>query len=165
MDLLRNLDGLDTRFAAGTASEDDVHSAYSRVVPAVPRETLADGIAHAFRSDRTPPFQNMVSNLYGQSDPNQKAGLLNQILGALGPNAANILESTGLAGLLRGSRVTPQDAQQVSPQTVQVLAGEAEKRDPTIVDRAAGFYAEHPTLVKALGVGALALLMSRMSRR
>ena len=165
MDVIRNLGGLDDLLAAGTASEADVHSAYSQVVPAVPKETLADGIAHAFRSDRTPPFEHMVSNLYGESDPNQKAGLLNQILGALGPNAASILESTGLAGLLSGSGVTPQVAQQVPPEKIKVLAGEAEKRDPTIVDRAAGFYAEHPTLVKAIGVGALALLMSRISKR
>jgi hypothetical protein len=32
------------------------------------------------------------------------------------------------------------------------------------VDQAAAF-AQHPTLVKAIGVGALALLLSKMSRR
>ena len=33
------------------------------------------------------------------------------------------------------------------------------------IDQAANFYAQHPTLVKSIGAGALALLMSRMSRR
>jgi hypothetical protein len=31
------------------------------------------------------------------------------------------------------------------------------------MDRAASFYAQHPTLVKTIGAGALALLMSRLS--
>jgi hypothetical protein len=61
--------------------------------------------------------------------------------------------------------VTPQQAQQVSPQDVQVLAQKAATKNPTIVDQAASFYAQHPTLVKSIGAGALALLMSRMSRR
>jgi hypothetical protein len=59
--------------------------------------------------------------------------------------------------------VTPQEAQQVPPETVQVLAQQATKTDPSIVDTAAGFYAQHPTLVKAVGASALALLMSKIS--
>ena len=46
---------------------------------------LAEGLAHAFKSDQTPPFEQMVSGLFGQSNPDQKAGLLNQLLAALGP--------------------------------------------------------------------------------
>jgi hypothetical protein len=46
---------------------------------------------------------------------------------------------------------------------VQVLAQQAAGKNPTIMDQAAGFYAKHPTLVKAIGVGALALLMSKIS--
>jgi hypothetical protein len=60
--------------------------------------------------------------------------------------------------------VTPQQAQQVSPQQVQVLAQQAAKKNPSIVDQAASFYAQHPTLVKTIGAGALALLMSRISQ-
>jgi len=46
---------------------------------------------------------------------------------------------------------------------VQTMAYEAQKKDPTVVQRASEFYAQHPTLVKAIGVGALALLVSRMT--
>ncbi len=46
---------------------------------------------------------------------------------------------------------------------MEVLAQQAARKDPSIVDKAAGFYAQHPTLVKAIGAGALALLMSRVS--
>jgi len=170
MSLLDELGGLLNQYSAGNATSDDVHSAYDRVAHTVPQSTLADGISHAFRSDQTPAFEQMVGNLYGQSNPDQKAGLLNQILSALGPNAAQMLGGSGaLAGigslLSGGGSVTPQQAQQIPAQQVEVLAQQAAKKDPTIMDQAAGFYAQHPTLVKAIGAGALALLMSRMSRR
>ena len=169
MGLLDDLGGLVNQFAAGKVSSDDVHSTYDQVAQTAPRTALADGISHAFKSDQTPPFEQMVSNLFNQSSPEQKAGLLNQILAALGPNAAQALAGAGgvagLSGLLAGGSVTPQQAQQVSPQAVQVLAQNAAKKDPTIMDQAASFYAQHPTLVKAIGAGALALLMSKMSRR
>ncbi len=146
-----------------------MHSAYDRVAYDVPQSALADGISHAFRSDQTPAFEQMVGSLFGQSNPDQKAGLLNQILAALGPNASQALAASGglgaLGGLLSGGNVTPQQAEQIPPQSVEVLAQQAAKKDPTIMDQAASFYAQHPTLVKAIGVGALALLLSKMSRR
>ena len=162
------LDDLLKQVTSGNAPAADVHAAYDQVAPAVPRGALADGLAHAFNSDKTPPFEQMVSRLFDQSNPDQKAGLLNQILGALGPGGvAQVLGTSGgrggLASMLSEGSVTPQQAQQVSPEAVQELAQQAAKTDPSIVDTAAGFYAQHPTLIKAIGAGALALLMSRIS--
>ncbi|HEY6050260.1 MAG TPA: hypothetical protein VIZ58_03365 [Thermoanaerobaculia bacterium] len=153
--------------AKGVASGGDLHANYDRVAKEVPTGTLAQGLSHAFNSDQTPPFENMVSGLFGQSNPEQKAGLLNQVLGALPPGTASqVLSSLGLgslAGAAASGSLTPQQAQQVPPEAVQTIAQQAAKKDPTIVDKAAGFYAQHPTLVKAIGAGALALLMSKIS--
>ena len=162
------LDDLLKQVTSGNAPAADVHAAYDQVAPAVPRGALADGLAHAFNSDQTPPFEEMVSRLFDQSNPDQKAGLLNQILGALGPGGvAQVLGTAGgpggLTSMLSKGSVTPQQAQQVSPEAVQELAQQAAKTDPSIVETAAGFYAQHPTLIKAIGAGALALLMSRIS--
>jgi hypothetical protein len=105
----------------------------------------------------------MLGTLFGKSDGTQRAGILNQLLGAVGPG---MLASGGLgslAGLLGGSRtVTPEQAEQVSPKAVQQLAEHAEKQNPSIVDRAGEFYAQHPTLVQALGVGSLTMIMSHL---
>ena len=60
--------------------------------------------------------------------------------------------------------MTPQQAQQISPDDVQGLAEHAQKQDPSIIDRASEFYAQHPTLVKGLGATALAMIMSRASQ-
>ena len=153
----------------GSLVNEDVHAAYDKVAHAVPQTTLAGGLSHAFQSDQTPPFEQMVANLFGQSNPDQKAGMLNQILATLGPGATQALAGSGglagLTGMLSGGQVTAQQAQQVPAQTVEVLAQQAAKKDPTIMDQAASFYAQHPTLVKAIGAGALALLLSKMSRR
>jgi len=167
MSFLENLSGMIDRYTRGHASDDDVHSAYDEVATAVPHGTLADGLGHAFKSDQTPPFEQMVSGLYGQSNPDQKAGLLNQLVAALGPNATQTLGSLGLGGLAGaavGQPVTPQQAEQVNPEAVQTIARQASTQDATIMDKAAGFYAQHPTLVKAIGAGALALLMSHISK-
>jgi len=164
MGVLESIGGL----IGGNASGADLHAEFDRTAREVPHSTLAESVAHAFNSDKTPPFQEMLSGLFGHSDPNQKAGVLNQLLAALGPGvAARVLGSAGVpagvAGALQGGAVTPQQAQQVPPEAVEVLAKEAAKKDPSIVDQAAGFYAQHPTLVKAIGVGALAMIMSKIS--
>ncbi len=166
------LDGIDDLLKQATSSnapEADVHAAYDRVAAVAPRGALADGLTHVFNSDQTPPFEQMVSGLFSKSNGDQKAGLLNQILGSLGPGAlAQVLGGAGglgsLAGNSSGGSVTPAQAQQVSPDEVQVLAQKAAGDDPSIVNRVAGFYAQHSTLVKAIGAGALALLMSRISQ-
>jgi len=172
MGLLDQLGQLANQFKTGQATDDEVHSTYDRVAPQLPQGDLSSGISHVFNSPETPPFEQMLSGLFNNSNPTQKAGLLNQILGALGPNAGQLLAQAGLGGLAASAaggggavQVTPQQAQQVSPQDVQVLAQKAATKNPTIVDQAANFYAQHPTLVKSIGAGALALLMSRMSRR
>jgi len=168
MGIMDNLGDLVQQFTSGKAKPDDVHAAYDQVATAVPQASLADGLAHAFRSDQTPPFEQMVSGLFERSNPDQKAGLLNQLLGSLGPRGVTqALGATGalggLAAALSSGNVTPQQADQVPPETVQVLAQQAAQKDPSIMDQAAAFYAQHSTLVKAIGAGALALLMSRIS--
>ncbi len=140
---------------------------FEQVAGAVPQGTLADGVAHALRSDQTPPLGQMVSSLFANADGTQKAGMLNHLLASIGPAAATTAAGGALAGVLaKGSNtVTPQQAQQISPTAVQQLADHAETADGSIVDKLGGFYAQHPTLVKSLGAGALALMMSRMSNR
>ena len=169
MGILDNLGDLLKQFRSGNAPEAEVQAAYDQVAQNVPKGALAEGLAHAFNSKETPPFEQMVSGLFSHSDPEQKAGLLNQILGALGPvgvsqalGAAGGL--SGPAGLLTGRNVTPQQAEQIPPDAVQVLAQHAAKQEPSIVDTLAGFYAQHETLVKAIGAGALALLMHKISK-
>lgn len=155
------------RDASAGAPPPNVEQDYSQVAQNAPQSHLASGLAEAFRWDQTPPFGQMLRTLFSSSNGEQRAGILNQLLGSVGPGLLASGGLSGLSGLLGGgqSTVTPQQANQVSPEQVQQLAEHAEKQNPSIVDQAGQFYAQHPTLVKALGAGSLALIMSHLSRR
>lgn len=148
--------------ASASAPPDSTVQDFKQIAPQISHQTMAGGLSDVFRSNQTPPFGQMVGQMFGNSNGGQRAGILNQLLGAVGGAGA----LSGLASMF-GNRtsVTPEEANQVSPQQVQDLATHAEKQDPSIIDQASDFYARHPTLVQGLGAGALALMMSRMSQR
>ena len=135
----------------------DVHQDFIHVAQTAPREEMAQGIAQAMRSDQTPPFAEMVGKLFRQSDPNQRAGLLNRLLAAAGAGA--------IPGVGAPGTVTPEQASQVAPEQVQQAAARAEQQKPSIVDEVSSFYAEHPAVVKALGGLALSIAIQHMARR
>jgi hypothetical protein len=154
------------RGASAAAPPPTVEQDYSQVAQSTPESHLATGLAEAFRSNETPPFAQMLGTLFGNSSGPQRAGILNQLLAAAGPGLLASGGLSSLAGLLRGGNtVSPEQANQIPPQTVQQLAEHAQKQDPSIVDQASQFYAQHPPLVKALGAGSLALIMSHLSQR
>jgi hypothetical protein len=163
LDVVKTLEQYSGASAANPPA--NVHQDFEQVAQSAPQPQLAAGLAEAFRSNQTPPFGQMLGSLFSQSNGQQQAGILNQLLGSLGPAGAGAGALGGLSSLLGGgSQVTPQQAQQVPPETVQQLAEQAQRNNPSIIDQAGSFYAQHPTLVKALGAGSLALIMSHMSR-
>jgi hypothetical protein len=125
----------------------------------------------------------MTANLFNNSNPQQQAGLLNTILKYAGPAILGRIMSGGggggasaggggglsdLINIFKGGgqqEVTPEQAGQIPPEAVQQIAEQAEKHDPTIIDRISDFYAEHPTLVKSLGAAALTIALSKIANR
>ncbi len=167
-------DILDQYAARPTSTEAD----FDHVAPQVGAETLGDGIAAAFRSDQTPPFGNMVEQLFGGSNASQRAGLLNQLIAVAGPAILGKLGgllggagSGGGGGLFGGAssgaptQISPADAERISPTQVREMADAAGKADPSVMDRIGGFYAQNPELVKMLGGAALAIALGRMANR
>ena len=142
---------------------------FEQVARQAPPAVVSEGLAEAFRSDQTPPFGEMVGRLFANSDPQQRAGLLNQLLGALGPALLGSGAGGQLGDLLRragtSAPITPEQTASVTPDEVQEAAHRAEQQNPTIVDRISDFYAQHPTLVRTLGSAALAIALAKMARR
>lgn len=153
--------------ASATQPPPDTERDFQQVAQGAPQGHLAGGLASAFNSDQTPPFGQMVSGMFSQSNGQQKAGILNQLIAAAGAGVGGSGILGGLSGMLGrgGQQVTPDQAQQIQPEAVNQLAEHAKQQDPSIVDQASQFYAQHPTLVQALGAGSLALIMSHMSKR
>jgi hypothetical protein len=141
---------------------------FEQVAQAAPQNSIAEGLSAMFRSDQTPAFGNLVSSLFSQSNGDQKAGILNHLIGSVGPSTLAQFAGGGmLASLLGGGAkgITPQQAQNVSPELVQQMAAHAEKTDPSIVDKASAFYAQHTTLVKTLGGAALSVALAKVAER
>ena len=122
----------------------DVHGDFDRVAQEAPPEAIGQGLEDAFRSETTPPFEQMVGQLFGRSDPQQRAGLLKEIL---------------------GSRFSPEQVNNMPVSDVEAAAADAARQNPGIIQRVSRFYAEHPQLVQTLGQVALSVVMSGMARR
>src|SRR5215471_6874788 len=104
MDAISEIVNRYTGAAGGTAAASaDPHEDFCSVAKTAPSQVTADALAHAFRSAQTPAFPEMVSNLFRQSNPEQRAGLLNQLIGSVGPAAlARIPGLSQLAGSAGG---------------------------------------------------------------
>jgi hypothetical protein len=154
------------------ASPAQAENDFDQVAQNAPQSHLAQGVTEAFRSDQTPPFPQMVGQLFNQGDSGQRAGMLNQLLGSIGPGVLSSIAGGALGNLFGGHgnanaaapQLTPQQASTMTPEQVQQIAEKAEQDNPGIVDRMGEFYAEHPQLVKGLGGAALALVLGRMAQ-
>jgi hypothetical protein len=168
-DILRQYAGGDAggRTPAAVANDPrSVEDDYARVAEAGHHEDLAAGLAEAFRSDRTPPFPAMLAQLFGRSPANQRAGILNTLLSALGPSVlGNLLGLGEVLGVGRSGEVTPEMAEQVPPAAVEKAAEHAEQKDPSIIERLGRLYADQPQLVKTLGAAALAIARAKVAQR
>lgn len=156
------LDVLSPYASRPTSTEDD----FDEVAPQVPQEVMGDGIAHAFRSDRTPAFGDMVGRLFGGSNPSQRAGLLNQLIAIAGPAILGKLGSAlGQRGGDAPQTLSDSDAERVTPEQVRDMAEQAKQGNDSVMDQIGGFYAKHPEVVKVLGGAALAIALGRIAQR
>jgi hypothetical protein len=164
--LLQQYSGAQTQRPPDTVEDD-----FDQLAQHAPQSAVADGLAEAFRSKQTPPFSQMLGELFSRSDNQQRAGILNTLIGALGPTLlSQVLArggASGLAGILSGGQqqVTPEQAAQVPPEAVQQAAEAAEQKDPSVIDMISNVYAEHPTLIKTLGGAALTIALAKIADR
>ncbi len=175
-----DLGGLLQQYLGGnTPSPAQAEAHYDQAARAAPPDVLSSALSGMFRSDQTPPFGQMAGQMYGNSNPNQRAGMLNSLITGMGPTVlaslAGQLGSGGLGGMLGqlmhggggGNTVptiTPDQASQITPEQVQVIADHAEQNNPSVVDRVSDFYAQHPDVVKAAGGVALAVALSKLAQ-
>ena len=113
----------------------------------------------------------MIGSLFGGSNPQQRAGLLGQLISAVAPAVLSGLAGGALGRMFQGGRpdattkVSPADVVDVTPDQVREVAAAAEKSDPSIMDRIGAYYAENPEVVKVLGGTALAIALGQMATR
>ena len=149
-----------------------VENHFDQIAQGSPAELISQGLATMFHSDQTPAFGQMVGQLFGQANPDQQAGMLNQLLSSMGPQVLSAIEGGAGGGALStilaqlggtSASVTPEQAAQISPDQVQQLADHAHQQDAGIVENMSDFYAQHAGLIKTLGGEALTIALSRMA--
>ncbi len=150
---------------------ESVDADFDRFARHAPSAAMSDGLAEAFRSQQTPPFASMLSQLFGRSPTTQKTNVLNTLIATLGPalvsqllakHGANRAAQDLQAG---NTRIAPEVVEQVPSNSIEVVAAEAEKKDPSVVDRISKFYADQPALIKTLGALALTVTMAKVAQR
>ena len=187
MDWMKQVGDVLDRYGDATPNRlpDTVDNDFDLFARQAPPEAISEGLSAAFRSDQTPEFPLMASQLFGRGSGSQRAGMLNALLAAVGPMVLQQIlarrqrgpspasaQGGGLGGvlgnILRGDgppRVSPEVAEQVSTQEVEEIAREAEKKDPSVIDRISRVYAEQPELLKVLGNVALGVALGKMAQK
>ena len=151
----------------GNETPSSVNEDYDVVANNAPPQVLAQGLNHTFNSDQTPPFGQMVSQLFGRRNGQQKAGLLNTLLAAVGgaSGSSTLPALAGILGRLNGGTVSSIQADQIPQEHVEQIAEHAAQKNPAIVEQVSHFYAQHPQLVKTLGAAALTVFMARLANQ
>lgn len=186
MDWLNQIGGLLQQYGGGQ-SRDTAEDDFDQVARHAPQEDIAEGMAESFRSDQTPPFPNMLGQMFGNAGGAQKANILNGLLASLGPAVLGGMMSRGggggLAGMLGGAgagaglgsllsglgggqtQIAPEQAEQIPPQAVEELARRAQEQDPSVVDRVSHMYAQNPQLFKTVGAAALTVALAHLGKK
>ena len=168
MDWMKQVGGLLNTYATGGGDPARAASDFDDVARTVPRDALSSGLADAFRSSQTPPFGAMLSQMFGRSAGPQRASVLNALITTLGPAiVSRVLSQRGAAvptQIQAGQPLAPDVAEQIPADAVEELAREAEQKDPSIVERISGFYADQPALIKTLGGAALVVAMAKIAQ-
>ena len=123
------------------------------VVDQASPDVLSQGLRAAFDATDTPSIGNLVGQMFGQSSSQQQAGLVNQIIQALGPAAAGALAGGILQKVMKpgAQQVSESEVAQLSPAEVTQVVDAAQAQKPEISQQLSDFYAQHSGLLKALG--------------
>jgi hypothetical protein len=173
MDWLNQVSDIMNKYGASRPDSipDSVDDDFDRLSRLAPSAQVSEGLAEAFRSHQTPPFASMLSQLFERSPSNQKSNVLNTLIATLGPALVSQLLAKHGAGRAAtelqagGAKVSPDVAEQIPSTSIEAVAAEAEKRDPSIIDRISKFYADQPALIKTLGGLALTVAMAKVAQR
>jgi len=169
MDLMGMLGGI-LQQAEGGQTPPDLHQHMDAAPSAIPQGELSGILSQVFNSPETPAFSQLLGNLFGQSSGGTQAGVLNGLISAAGPAVlGSIMGGGGLSGLASifgggaPRQLTPEEAAKVSPEEISHLAQKVEQHNPGVVDKMSEIYSAHPTLIKALGTGAMMMALRKIS--
>ena len=160
MDFMGQLGGLLNQYASGGATDrQQARNDFDQVAGAVPKDLLGSMIGPALNSLSGDQVQERVRNAASEMTPQERGGLLGNLLGGLGSSGIDL---GSLLGRLGVNPEVARNPEQASPEDVARVAAHAKETDPTLFERAMSFFAENPALVKVLGTAVITLVMKNL---
>lgn len=150
------------QYAGGGGSTEDLTAQFHQLVGSADPNALSQGISAALSSDQSPPFAQTVSQLFTSGSADQKAGMLNTLLGAATPDMRAKLAAM-IPGAAAGGPITGAQASSLPSDVVQNVAQQMQQHNPGVIDQMGSFYSQHPTLVKTLGAAAMMVAMRKIA--
>jgi hypothetical protein len=148
----------------GATPVGDASAHFEQLAQSVGADTLAQGIAASMRSNETPPFGQIVSQLFSSASGEQKSAIVNTLLSSVSPDQRAQFAAL-IPGLTPGATVPTEHAADLTPAAIQTLAQHAEQHDAGIIEKMSAVYAAHPTLVKTLGAAAVTIAMRHIAQQ
>ena len=154
------LNSLSQMISSGSVNDHN----FDQAAQSAPTDVVGKALSGMFSSNTTPPIGQMVGQLFGNSNGSQQAGMLNQLISAVGPTLAATLGGGVLGRIMSpgSTQITPEQASQLTPQQVQVVVDHAHESQPGIADQLGNFYAQHSGLIKVLGGAAMLVALTKM---
>jgi hypothetical protein len=141
------------------SSDAEAHAHYDQITAAVPPHELAHVIGPALTSLPAEELRTGVSASAADMTAPQRASMVQTMLAGLGPQVASVLATLGL------NPAMAHDPMQATSAEAGVLAAHVREERPEIFNQAMAVYAQHPALVKTLGVLAIARIAQQLTRR
>ncbi|HEX7137788.1 MAG TPA: hypothetical protein VF219_08075 [Vicinamibacterales bacterium] len=163
MGLLDTMKDMLAQYTSGTGGE-NAEADFHKLAQSADAGTLAQGIAEVIRSDQTPPFAQIVSQLFANASPDQKTAMVKALLSAV-PAEQQSQIAAMMGGPAAGTTPPGAPSTMVSKDTVASMAQRAEQTGPGVIEAMSNFYAQHPTLVKTLGTTAMVIAMRKIAER
>lgn len=158
---------------AGGAPGGNAEADFDSVAQHAPQDNMQKAILDMMQGGATQgaskqDIGSIVSRVFGAAGGEQKAGILNTLLSAVGPTIIQqVLRHMNLGSLAEsfsGGQVTAEQAQQVPPEAAGQMAQKAKEQDPNTMNALSGFLSGNPGLLKSLGGGALSSIMTRIAQ-
>jgi hypothetical protein len=164
MGLFDSIGGLLNQYISGNgaANTEEAHDHYDQVQSAVPTGILGSSIGSALKSLAVQQVEQHILNSASQMSPEQRGGLMQSLLNGLTSSGGDVSSILSQLGINQSVADNPQDA---SPEDVAALAAHTHQNNPDVFQRAMEFYAEHPTLVKAMGAAAVSAIIYEIAKR
>src|SRR5262249_39116906 len=138
---------------------------FGELVRRAPNEAVVEGIAAAFYAGSLESFADSVRNLFVHSDGALRAELLNILVRSVSRETEDVLSNAGLFGADPASRhVLHELASLVSPDAVTIIAADAQRLDPGVMDEVSRLYAPHTAILINLEARTLSAILMHVAR-